>query len=137
MDSPAFIALRPEAPIEKQVLDLPNSLPAQVKSLVAHLNDVVKQWRGAIQHRQHILLPLLLDALAISVVQTVFLALILRVVFNMVGPGDFNLIRVPALVLGGLKLNFDLAAFHLEIGWEHQRRIYWVHQQNVQMSERF
>ena len=139
LESPAFIALRPEAPIEKQVLDLPNHLPrTQIKSLVAYLTDVVKHWWGTIQYRQKFLHPLLLDALTISVVQTVFLALILRVVFDMVRSRDFYLKRVPALLrLQGLKFNFDLAAFHLEIGWENQGRIYWVHQQNVQMGERF
>ena len=50
LESPAFIALRPEAPIEKQVLDLPNHLPrTQIKSLVAYLTDVVKHWWGTIQ----------------------------------------------------------------------------------------
>ena len=49
LESPAFIALRPEAPIEKQVLDRPNPLPSsQIKSLVAHLT-VVKHWWGTIQ----------------------------------------------------------------------------------------
>ena len=114
LEYPAIIALRPEAPIEKQFLDLPASLLAHIEALVAHLREV-KHWRSTIQHPQKHLLPLLFDALTIGVVQVVFLAVILRVVFNMAGLGDFDLIRVPAL-LGGVKLNLDMTTFHLKTG---------------------
>ena len=123
LESPAIIALRPKAPIEKEFLGIP--IIGYSKALVAHLTDV-GHWRSTIQHPQKLLLPLLLDALTISVVQTVFLAVILRVVFDMVRLGDLNLIRMPTL-LQGLNSNLNLTAFHLKIGWVYQGGIYWIH----------
>ena len=100
-ESPAIIALRPEVPIEEKVLDFPNPLPSYIESLVAHLIHV-KHWRSTIQHLQKLFLPRLLDTLTISVVQTVFLALVLRVVFEMVRLRYFDLIRGPAFQVRGL-----------------------------------
>ena len=120
LESPAIIALRPEVPVEKKVLDTPNYIPAHIESLVAHLIHV-KHWRSTIQHLQKLLLPRLLDTLTISVVQTVFLAFVLGVVFEMVRLRDFDLIRVPAFQVRGLiKFNLHLTASHLVIGWVNQ-----------------
>ena len=120
------IPFRPKVPIEEELIDLPALNLFWIKSDVARVVGVQHR-RGAVEQLQKPHLPFSSDAVAVCVVQTVFLASVLRVVWEVVGLGYFDLIRVPVL-LGGLHMNLDRASFHLEIGREHQRGVYWIHQ---------
>ena len=77
------ITLRPIGPIVDLIIDIQFQFPTiKSESLIAHLTGI-KQWRSAIEQLEESSLPLIFDALAISVVQTVLLAVILGVVLDM------------------------------------------------------